>query len=106
MTTDTPDIQDFHRLVEIVAEQFRVDPQQLIDFTKKGAYKTPRHVVAAIYSNWATLQETADLLHYKCHQSVYYSRRRVQDLMNEGRYSKQLLAIMDKVEEELPLMLP
>ena len=105
-TTETPDVQDFNRLVEIVAEHFRVTPSDILATKRSGPTKTPRHVIAAIYSNWATLQRTADLMGLKSHQNVYYSRRRVQELIDEGRYASQFLAIMDQVEQDLPLMLP
>lgn len=106
MKEETKPIQDLNRLIEIVADEFRVEPEGIKTQIKGGTYKLPRHVVAAIYSNWETLARTAELLNFKSHQSVYYSRRRVQTLINEGRYKKQLLAVMDRVAEELPLMLP
>ena len=99
-------IEDFHKLCRIVAEEFRVEPQDVVERRTGGMYKTPRHVVAAVYSNWGTLRETAELLNMNNHQSVAYSRRRVQDLMNTGRYKAQLKRILDRVEKELPLMLP
>jgi len=99
-------VQDFYTLTRIVADEFRVDPDEIIERNRGGAYKVPRHVVAAVFSNWATLRETADLLNMNCHQSVAYSRRRLHDLLLTGRYKAQLKAVLNRVKKQLPLMLP
>lgn len=99
-------MEDFKKLCEIVAESFRVDPELIPVTTRGGAYKVPRHLVACLFSNWGTLRETADLLGMNNHGSVCYSRRRVQSMLAEGRYKDQILAVLERVESELPLMLP
>ena len=105
--TETPQyIQDFNRLVEIVSHHFRVEPDKVVSRMRGHKYTTARHVVAALFSNWETLQGTADLLFYKSHQSVYLARKKVQEMIETGENFRMLSPVIDEVSEELPHLLP
>lgn len=95
----------FQQLVGIVAQEFRVSPRAVASKLRTQEITRARHLVAAIWSETRTLEETSERCRYSNAASVLYARGRVQRMMDDPRWQGMIQNVIDKVRQEMPWLL-
>jgi hypothetical protein len=95
----------FQQLVGIVAQEFGVCPQMVASRLNRKGITPARHLVAAIWSETRTLDETAARCRYSSPVSVMYARGRVQRMMEEPQWQGKIQNVIDRVRQEMPWLL-
>ena len=81
---ERPVDRDWRELVAIVADVFRVRPGDLTFPCKRRLISTPRHVIAAIWSDAYTMEDTMARLRWRSTATVSASRTRVERMLADG----------------------
>lgn len=103
---ERPIDQDWRQLVAIVADVFRVRPVDLKHPRKTRIISTPRHVLAAIWSDGYTLEDTMRRLRWRSTATVSASRSRVERLLADGGLeADRINEVMRRIAKEIPHIL-
>ena len=93
------DLEDWNALVDTVCEVFRKSPKRVVSFLRSHDLTMPRHLIAAIWSETHTLEDTTIRCRWKAHKNVYHARERIAELIDtkeEGPRIHQVLALLSK----------
>ena len=93
------ELEDWNALVDTVCEVFRKSPKRVVSFLRSHDLTMPRHLIAAIWSETHTLEDTTIRCRWKAHKNVYHARERIAELIDtkeEGPRIHQVLALLSK----------
>jgi len=103
MTEEHPTDEDFRKLVEIVADVYRVLPREICSKKREHMFTQPRHIVAAIWSEGHSLEDTARRLYYGSSATVLEARARWRRLhAGEGIIKARVDEVTRRVVREIP----
>lgn len=98
-----PQDADFQKLLSIVADVYRLKPAELVTRRRTHNITQPRHVVAAIWSEANSLQDTADRLLMWSPATISDARSRVAKLLaHDGLPAARIKEVMRRVATEAP----
>ena len=98
-----PADDDFRRLVAIVADVYRCRPEQLIMRPRVHRFTQARHVVAAIWAESYSMQDTAKRMRWWTPATVSTAIHRIDQLLAEdGIPAARIREVMRRVAEEIP----
>lgn len=93
------ELEDWNALVDTVCEVFRKSPKRVVSFLRSHDLTMPRHLIAAIWSETHTLEDTTIRCRWRAHKNVYHARERIAALIDskeEGPRIHQALALLSK----------
>lgn len=94
---------DWRELVAIVADVFRVRPGDLTFPCKKRLISTPRHVIAAIWSDAYTMDDTMTRLRWRSTATVSASRSKVERMLVDGGLeADRINEVMRRIAKRIP----
>jgi chromosomal replication initiation ATPase DnaA len=95
--------EQFAALVGIVAQEYGVEERLVLSKVRTQAFTVPRNIVAAIWSNANTLQDTATRIGWGSPQHVIYARKRVERLYaTRPAHEWRMDSIVNQVQEVMP----
>lgn len=93
------DEADWNTLVDTVCEVYRRPRKQVISFLRSHDLCTPRHLVAAIWSETHTLEDTTIRCRWRAHKNVYHARDRIARIITtdvDGPKIRQVLTLLSR----------
>ena len=96
------DASRFEELLDCVAHVFSVSREGILSGSKLAMYCTPRHLLATIWSETHSLQDTGWRIGRRHHGTIMHSRERVQYLIEyDPLFADAAQTVLDLMSENL-----
>ena len=96
------DASRFEELLDCVAHVFSVPKEGILSDSKLSMYCTPRHLLATIWSETHSLQDTGWRIGKRHHGTIMHSRERVQYLVeHDPKFADAAQTVLDLINENL-----
>jgi hypothetical protein len=99
-----PEDRDWNQLVKIFCDVYRVLPHELVSKRKHPQFSTPRHLLAAIWSDGRRIADTQERLYYRSAANIAYAKSRLQQIA--GGPDCLTKARLDEVMRRIILEIP
>lgn len=101
-----PQDADFAKLIAIVADVFRVRPLAIVSSPRSGPAAEARHLVAALWADRHTLQDTAKRMGVSSHFSIQRSRKKAMKLASKSHgFAEQTAKVVERLKISAPSIL-
>lgn len=97
-----PEEQDFEVLVDTVCEIMRQDKGLVISKARRHGVTAARNVIAAIWAETHTMQDTARRLRWNSHVHIYHARKRMIAMLGDEIMAPRIQMILKALQERAP----